>query len=224
MSELTAPQVAAVAYGAGFRGASLHTAIAVSFAENGTHDTNAAHKNADGSTDYGLWQINSVHGIDPKVLATPQGNAQAAYRISSSGRNWQPWTTYNSGAYAAHLPAAGAAITDMNASGGAKAVARGIGKDSGGGGGFSWTGAAESGLAGAAFGPLGALFAGGNVPGLPSNPLTSWIGDLQKVIADYALRAFEMLGGLILMLVGLFLIAKDLGMAPPMPSVVPIPV
>jgi len=109
----------------------------------------------------------------------------------------------------------------MNAHGGAKAVARGIGK---GGGGTDWTGTAESiggaALSGATFGVLG----GGGVPGLPSNPLTSWIGDLQKVIADYALRAFEMLGGLILMLIGLFLIAKDLGINPPMPSVVPIPV
>lgn len=204
---LTPEQVAAIAYGAGFRGASLRTAVAVSFAENGTHDTNATHVNADGSTDYGLWQINSVHGIAPSTLTNPQGNAHAAYDISSSGRNWQPWTTYNSGAYAAHLPAAQAAITQMNASGGPQAVARGV-HGSAGGSGSSFT--SDVGSALSSLNPL--------------NALTGWVGDLKNLITQYVLRAAEMIAGIILMFVGLFLIAKDLGMTPPMPSVVPIPV
>jgi hypothetical protein len=198
---LTAEQVAAMAYGAGFRGDSLRTAVAVSFAENGRHDTNAQNHNTDGSTDYGLWQINSVHGIPQSELVIPQKNAAAAYRISSSGRNWQPWTTYTSNKYAASLPAAQAAITKMAADGGANAVAKGVhGKEGGSG----------SSLAG----DLGISN--------PLDALTGWVGDLKNLIADYTLRAFEMLGGLILIFVGIFLIAKDLGFSPP--AAIPIPV
>ena len=47
--------------------------------------------------DYGLWQINAVNGS----LATlnPQANAQSAVTLSDDGTNWNPWTTYTSGAY-----------------------------------------------------------------------------------------------------------------------------
>src|SRR4051812_48178503 len=38
----------------------LDTAIAVALAESGGNDQ-AMHKNSNGSTDFGLWQINSVH-------------------------------------------------------------------------------------------------------------------------------------------------------------------
>lgn len=45
----------------------------------------------------GYWQINPDHGY----LSTydPNGNAKAAILISDNGRNWTPWTTYNTGAY-----------------------------------------------------------------------------------------------------------------------------
>jgi len=206
---LTPEQVAAVAYGAGFRGDGLRTAVAVSFAENGRHDTNAQNHNTDGSTDYGLWQINSVHGISPSDLVVPQKNAAAAYRISSSGRNWQPWTTYTSNKYAASLPAAQAAITKMNSEGGAGQVAKGIGSGGSGGSGSSITGA------------IGGALSDLN----PLNAIGGWVGDLKNVVSDYVLRAFEMLGGLILIFMGLFLIAKDLGMVPPVSAMpVPIPV
>jgi LysM repeat protein len=50
------------------------------------------------TNDYGYWQINrAAHGS----MATfdPMGNAQAAISISSNGANWNPWTTYRTGAY-----------------------------------------------------------------------------------------------------------------------------
>ena len=45
----------------------------------------------------GYWQINPNHG----ALSTydPLGNAKAAVIISDNGRNWNPWTTFTSGAY-----------------------------------------------------------------------------------------------------------------------------
>jgi LysM repeat protein len=50
------------------------------------------------TNDYGYWQINGSHG---PALATfnPIGNANAAINISSDGSNWDPWTTYVTGAY-----------------------------------------------------------------------------------------------------------------------------
>jgi hypothetical protein len=78
-------------------------AVAVALAESGGA-VNAINHNTDGSTDRGLWQINSVHGN----LSTfdPLANAKAAVKISSGGLNWQPWTTYRNGAYKSHLSGA----------------------------------------------------------------------------------------------------------------------
>ena len=47
--------------------------------------------------DYGLWQINASNG----ALATlnPYENAKSAIILSDDGSNWDPWTTYTSGAY-----------------------------------------------------------------------------------------------------------------------------
>jgi LysM repeat protein len=48
--------------------------------------------------DYGYWQINGSHG---PALATfnAYGNARAAIVISDDGTDWDPWTTYVTGAY-----------------------------------------------------------------------------------------------------------------------------
>lgn len=128
-TRLTSFQVAQVAAQAGFgqaiggglKGAatgenSLEIAVAISFAEDTTHDVAATHHNSDGSTDYGLWQINSVHSqYDPaKLTSDPLYNAQAAYAISNQGTNFGAWTTYKSGAYLAFLPAAKSAVRDAN--------------------------------------------------------------------------------------------------------------
>lgn len=61
----------------------------------------ATNRNTNGTIDRGLWQINSIHG----ALSTlsPSANARAAVQISSDGRNWRPWVTYNTGAYRRYL-------------------------------------------------------------------------------------------------------------------------
>ena len=47
--------------------------------------------------DYGYWQINASNG----ALATfdAYGNARSAISLSDDGANWNPWTTYRTGAY-----------------------------------------------------------------------------------------------------------------------------
>jgi LysM repeat protein len=49
------------------------------------------------TADYGLWQINASNGS----LATlnPFQNARSAIILSHDGTDWNPWTTYHSGAY-----------------------------------------------------------------------------------------------------------------------------
>jgi hypothetical protein len=60
----------------------------------------ATNKNTDGSTDRGLWQINSVHAQydAQRLLTDPLYNAQAAVAIERSS-GLTAWTTYTSGAY-----------------------------------------------------------------------------------------------------------------------------
>jgi LysM repeat protein len=68
-------------------------AASIAMAESGGNQY--AHSPTD---DFGYWQINGTHG---PALATYNalGNAKAAVEISDNGRNWDPWTTYTSGAY-----------------------------------------------------------------------------------------------------------------------------
>lgn len=74
-------------------------AAAVAMAESG------GNPNAYGDAEYGgsigLWQINlPAHpNYSESDLYNPTFNAKAAYAISSQGTNWQPWTTYRTGAY-----------------------------------------------------------------------------------------------------------------------------
>jgi hypothetical protein len=94
-------------------------AAAVALAESGGNP-NAENHNTDGSTDRGLWQINSVHGSQSTFDVA--ANTKAAIVISANGTNWHPWTTYNSGAYRKFLSGGGPATGDIstlyNAAGG----------------------------------------------------------------------------------------------------------
>jgi LysM repeat protein len=49
--------------------------------------------------DYGYWQINASHG-PAQATFNAMGNAKAAIAISDDGHDWDPWTTYVTGAYA----------------------------------------------------------------------------------------------------------------------------
>jgi murein DD-endopeptidase MepM/ murein hydrolase activator NlpD len=103
-NQLTDTQIAAYASQAGFTANALVIAIAVCLAESrGVYST--LHLNSDGTWDRGLWQINSVHTqYDAnRLLTDPLYNAQAAYALSSGGRNWGPWTTYNTGEYQQYI-------------------------------------------------------------------------------------------------------------------------
>lgn len=101
MTKLSAAQIAQYAAAAGFKGTALRNAVAVALAESGG-DTRAVGVNSDKwrSRDRGLWQINSHwHPDVTDALAfNPATAARAAYRISSGGTNWSPWSVWKNGA------------------------------------------------------------------------------------------------------------------------------
>lgn len=86
----------------GGRRAAERVAEGVAMAESGGYPR-ATDRDANGSVDRGLWQINSVNGHWSSYNVTI--NARGARAISANGRNWHPWVTYNSGAYRRHCGA-----------------------------------------------------------------------------------------------------------------------
>ncbi len=100
--------------------AEVTLAVAIAVAESGSVANPKAGVNPDavntanrnGTTDTGIWQINSVHNLtnlkDPRTNATAM--AQIAWRNGSW--NWQPWSAYNAGRHIPALPAAAAAYDE----------------------------------------------------------------------------------------------------------------
>lgn len=121
---LSAAQIAQTATDAGCPAGQVPLFTALALAESGGNP-NATNHNTNGSTDYGLWQINSVHST---VLAggswmDPHANALMASQVSAQWTDPTPWSTYNSGAYKAYLglaqaaaPSASGAATGLPAS------------------------------------------------------------------------------------------------------------
>ena len=100
---LSPAQIQAYAAAAGFPGADLATAVAIALAESSGNPAAIG----DAGNSIGLWQINLP--AHPEYaganLADPQTNANAAFVIySAAGGRFQPWSTFNSGAYTKYLP------------------------------------------------------------------------------------------------------------------------
>lgn len=117
--------LATAAQAAGFTGQRLRIAVAVGLAESAGNPA-ATNRNGptpacpDGSTDRGGWQLNNCHHPEVSDGCAYQLACAAAqtYRISRGGRSWAQWTTYRTGAWRHHLPAANAAIAALASSGG----------------------------------------------------------------------------------------------------------
>lgn len=108
VSQLSAKEIAACLAKAGFSGEDLRIGVAVALAESGGNAL-ARHENTNGSVDYGLWQINSIHAGILRVgtWTNSYDNAIMAYKVwREAGSSWTPWVTYNSGAYAKYMSAA----------------------------------------------------------------------------------------------------------------------
>jgi hypothetical protein len=102
--------LAAIWVRAGGNAAFAPIAAAIAMAES-HGDPNATNHNTNGSTDRGLWQINSVHGA--QSTTDPLANAKAAVAISQNGKDWSPWVTYTKGTYKQFLSAAQTAAAPL---------------------------------------------------------------------------------------------------------------
>jgi hypothetical protein len=83
-------------------GSACRIALAVQRAENPRGDCEIYHYNTDGTLDWGYFQINTVHlkrpGVNLRALLDCKANIDFAYQLYSE-RGFQPWSTYNNGAY-----------------------------------------------------------------------------------------------------------------------------
>lgn len=100
--KLTAAEIAQVASAAGFGKDenTLATAVAVALAESSGRTSAVSPTGCC----HGLWQINvDVHPYTKTQMQDPAQNAAAAWKISSGGTNWKPWSAYTNGAYLLHM-------------------------------------------------------------------------------------------------------------------------
>ena len=99
MAKLSAAQVYKAALDSGFSPTDAVIATQIAYAES-KFDTNAIAHEPDGSTSYGLMQINSSH---PDILRTgtwsdPVANMRMARSVKAQ-QTWLAWSTYKHGTY-----------------------------------------------------------------------------------------------------------------------------
>lgn len=199
MPRLNYQQVAQLAWDAGWRGKDAQTAVAIARAES-QFDTMATNfKNLDHS--YGLWQVNMHNELGPQrrqqfglssneQLFDPRTNARVAFGIWKERGGFTDWSTYNEQKYQLYLNGAVFAVKQI-----------------------------EQGKKGTdipSYNP-GDIPAGqdsfGSTPAIP-NPI-SGITDTVKGISDFLtnqenwFRAAAVVGGIILLILAIVLIASD---------------
>lgn len=87
-------------------GSACRVALAIQRAENARGACEVYHYNNDGTLDWGYFQINTVHlsrpGLNLRDLLDCRANIDFAYQLYRE-RGFQPWSTYNNGAYRKYL-------------------------------------------------------------------------------------------------------------------------
>jgi hypothetical protein len=105
---LSQSEIYSLAKSVGLSDSRAKVAAAIAMAESGGNPN--AHNAKPPDDSYGLWQINMLGAMGParrkqfglsanSELTDPMTNAKAMKAISSSGGNFNPWSTYTNGAY-----------------------------------------------------------------------------------------------------------------------------
>ena len=115
-SAITASTAAAAVRAAGFPTAMVPVMVAIAMAESSLRPT-ATHTNSNGSTDYGLFQINSIHTdvLGMGSWSDPYVNAKMA-KVIYDRQGLAAWSVYNSGAYNQYLSLAESGSSGGNGS------------------------------------------------------------------------------------------------------------
>lgn len=111
MTTLNPHDIGVVAYQAGWRGKDLVIAIAVALAESGGRTDAVNTANSNGTTDYGLFQVNSIHNPTAEERTQALPNARKAKsiwdaRAKTDSSGWNAWSVYNSRRYLFFIPQA----------------------------------------------------------------------------------------------------------------------
>jgi hypothetical protein len=84
-------------------GPACRVALAIQRAENPQGKCETYHYNADGTLDWGYFQINTVHlkrpGLVLRDLLDCRANIDFAYQLFTEEHGFTSWRTYNNGAY-----------------------------------------------------------------------------------------------------------------------------
>jgi len=101
-ARMTYDDLVNLARDAGFGVEAARIAAAIAMAESGGNATAVG----DEGTSFGLWQVNQpAHPeYDASLLLDPEYNARAAFSISQGGVDFEPWTTFRTGAYRRYMP------------------------------------------------------------------------------------------------------------------------
>lgn len=102
---LTSSQILTLIQKVGFPAADQAIMVAIAFAESGGNTQALNTSNSNGSSDRGLFQINSIHGYNATSLMDGEFNARAALDIYRT-QGLEAWSAYNNGSYLKHLDAA----------------------------------------------------------------------------------------------------------------------
>jgi hypothetical protein len=88
-------------------GSACRVALAIQRAENPQGKCEIYHYNADGTLDWGYFQINTVHlqrpGLNLRDLLDCRANIDFAYKLYGEKGGFTPWSTYKNGAYLRYL-------------------------------------------------------------------------------------------------------------------------
>lgn len=101
-TKLSRAQIADAMRKAGWPESAIPMGVAVALAESGGNPRAINRSNRNGSSDHGLFQINTVH---KKLLTTgdpynPVDNARMALKVyRDAGSKWTPWSVFKSGSY-----------------------------------------------------------------------------------------------------------------------------
>jgi cell wall-associated NlpC family hydrolase len=116
---------------AGFPENQIGIGLRIAHLESGLRPT-VTHLNSNGSTDYGIFQLNSIHrdlwgAGNVSQLFDPQTNVNFAFKIfQQAGNSWKPWTTLAAAQRAGALAVPQTRLTGVPAQvGGAVATATG---------------------------------------------------------------------------------------------------
>ena len=118
MAKMTMAEIGSAMVKAGWPPETIAVGIGIAMAESGGDPTVRGGPNRNGTYDYGLFQINSIHNPTAQNWADPVVNASMALKVyREAGNKWTPWSTYKAGTHHKFMTEANRTAGNMKLSG-----------------------------------------------------------------------------------------------------------